>query len=168
MAGFSYIALIFIKITSYIMSLSPSKFNKFLMFKLPSAWFCGVRVRAITPTSCTTTVKFKWINQNPFNSMFWAVQGMAAELSTGIMVINQIKSSGKKISMLVASNNATFTKKAVGKITFVCNEGKKIDDAIAAALETGEGQTFWMQSKGTNEEGIEVSTFNFEWTIKAK
>ena len=100
--------------------------------------------------------------------MFWAVQGMAAELSTGILVINQIRSSGKKISMLVASNNATFTKKAVGRITFICNDGKKIDEAIKVAVETGEGQTFWMQSKGTNEDGIVVSTFNFEWTIKVK
>ena len=30
------------------------------------------------------TVRHKWFNQNPFKSMFWAVQGMAAELSTGI------------------------------------------------------------------------------------
>ena len=150
------------------MAVTISQYNRFLMFKLPSAWLCGVRVKTIAAPSCTTTVKYRWINQNPFRSMFWAVQGMAAELSTGILVINQIRSSGKKISMLVASNNATFTKKAVGRITFICNDGKKIDEAIKVAVETGEGQTFWMQSKGTNEDGIVVSTFNFEWTIKVK
>ena len=40
--------------------------------------------------------------------------------------------------------------------------------AIAATLETGEGQTFWMKSLGTNEEGVEVSSFEFEWTVKVK
>ena len=34
--------------------------------------------------------------------MFWAVQGMAAELATGALVMQKIKASGKNISMLVA------------------------------------------------------------------
>jgi len=138
------------------------------MFKLPSAYFCGVRVKEITDDSCITTVKYKWINQNPFNSMFWAVQGMAAELSTGALVMLKIKASGKRISMLVANNNGTFIKKAIGRITFSCNEGHLIDNAIAKAVETGEGQTIWMKSIGVNSEGVEVSSFNFEWTIKVK
>ena len=150
------------------MQISPSKLNSFLMFKLPSAYVCGVRVKEISNNTCMTSVKYKWINQNPFNSMFWAVQGMAAELSTGALMMMKIKESGKKISMLVANNNATFTKKATGRITFCCNEGHLIDEAIAKAVETGEGQTLWMQSVGVNSEGAEVSTFNFEWTIKVK
>ena len=150
------------------MALTPSKFNSFIMFKLPSAWLCGVRVKEISKTTCKTSVKHKWINQNPFNSMFWAVQGMAAELSTGAMVINQIKESGKKISMLVANNKASFTKKATGKIIFTCNDGHKIADAIEKTIATGEGQTFWMQSIGMNEDGVVVSTFDFEWTVKVK
>ena len=55
--------------------------------------------------------------------MFWAVQGMAAELSTGVLVISQIRETGERISMLVASNKAVFTKKARGKITFICEDG---------------------------------------------
>ena len=100
--------------------------------------------------------------------MFWAVQGMAAELSTGAMVMAKIRASGKRISMLVANNKATFTKKATGRITFQCDEGNLIDDAIKKTIETGEGQTFWMNSVGKNEDGVEVSNFSFEWTIKLK
>ena len=100
--------------------------------------------------------------------MFWAVQGMAAELTTGALVMTKIKGSGKKISMLVANNNATFTKKATGRITFTCKEGHKIDDAIAKTIETGEGQTVWLSANGVNSDGVEVSSFNFEWTLKVK
>ncbi len=150
------------------MKMTPKKLNSFLLFKLPSAWLCGVRVRAIDMHSCTVTVKHKWINQNPFRSMFWAVQGMAAELATGTMVMGAIANSGKKISMLVANNNATFSKKATGKITFVCNDGHLIQDAIKKTIETGEGATFWMKSIGTNQDGVVVSTFNFEWTVMVK
>ncbi|TGV00603.1 DUF4442 domain-containing protein [Flavivirga rizhaonensis] len=150
------------------MSITPRKLNTFIIFKLPAAYFCGVRTKYIDNTKCIVTVRYKWINQNPFKSMFWAVQGMAAEFSTGALVISKIKESGKRISMLVTSNKATFTKKAKGRITFTCNDGNLIDDTLKKAIETGEGQTIWVKSIGVNEEGVEVSTFNFEWSIKVK
>ena len=138
------------------------------MLKLPAAYLTGVRVREISKTSCTTTVKHRWINQNPFNSMFWAVQGMAAELSTGALVMALIRESGAKVSMLVANNKATFTKKATGRISFRCTDGLLIKDAIAATLANGEGQTCWMKSEGVDEAGDVVSVFEFEWTVKKK
>ena len=150
------------------MKITPSKLNTYLLFKLPSAYFTGVRTKHIDDTTCVVTVKHRWINQNPFKSMFWAVQGMAAELTTGALVMKKIKESGQKISMLVANNNATFTKKATGRITFKCEEGFKIDEAITEAIKTGEGQTVWLSANGINKEGIEVSSFNFEWTLKVK
>lgn len=148
--------------------MSPSKLNTFLMFKLPAAWLTGVRVRCTKENKCVVIVKHRWINQNPFKSMFWAVQGMAAELTTGVLVMMAIKKSGKKVSMLVLSNNSGFSKKAIGKITFICNEGQLANEAVDEVVKTGEGKTFWMQSVGIDEAGDAVSTFNFEWTVKVK
>ena len=150
------------------MKISPSKLNTYLLFKLPSAYLTGVRTKHIDDTTCVVSVKHRWINQNPFNSMFWAVQGMAAELTTGALVMKKIRESGKRISMLVANNNASFTKKATGRITFKCEEGLKIDEAIKKAVESGEGQTVWLNANGVNKDGVEVSSFNFEWTLKVK
>lgn len=150
------------------MKLTPSKINLFNVFKLPAVYLMGIKVKTITDEFCKVSVKHRWINQNPFSSMFWAVQGMAAELTTGALIMSKIKHSGKPISMLVANNNATFTKKATGRITFTCNDGLKVDDALAKAIATNEGQTIWMKSIGTNKEGVEVSTFNFEWSIKVR
>ena len=138
------------------------------MLKLPAAYFSGVRVTTISEISCTTSVKHRWINQNPFRSMFWAVQGMAAELATGALVMAFIRESNAKVSMLVANNKATFSKKATGRITFTCNDGHLIGEAINNTIKTGEGQTIWMKSVGTNKEGVVVSTFNFEWSVKVK
>lgn len=150
------------------MKITPSKLNTFLLFKLPAAFLTGVRTKTITDTTCVVTVKHRWINQNPFKSMFWAVQGMAAELTTGALVMKKIKESGKNISMLVANNSASFTKKATGRIKFTCDEGLKINEAIDKAIKTGEGQKVWLNANGINEEGIQVSSFNFEWTLKVK
>lgn len=150
------------------MKISPRKLNLFLMLKLPSAFFTGVRTKYLDDKTCVVMVKHRWVNQNPFKSMFWAVQGMAAELTTGALMMSKIKKSGRNISMLVAQNNAVFTKKATGKITFVCNDGHKIDQAIEKTIQTREGQTIWLNATGSNEEGVEVSNFNFEWTIKLR
>ena len=150
------------------MEVTVNKLNKYLMFKLPAAYLCGVRLRALENSKAIVTVKYRWMNQNPFKSMYFAVQSMAAELSTGAIVIKKINECGKDISMLITNHSGAFTKKAVGKITFSCEDGKLIDEALIRTIETGEGQTVQMKSIGTDEEGDEVSVYNFEWSIKLK
>lgn len=150
------------------MKLTAAKLNRFLLFKLPSAYLCGVRVKEVTFNSCKVSVKHRWINQNPFRSMYFAVQAMAAELSTGALVMLHIQNSKRNIGMLVASNRSSFTKKATGRITFECQNSNQIETAIQNAIVTGEGQTFWLKSIGTNENGEQVSEMDFEWTIKLK
>lgn len=147
---------------------STCKFSVYTMIKLPVVWLVGVRLKKINAQLAIVSVKHRWINQNPFKSMFWGVQGMAAELATGGLVVGYARDSGEKISMLVVANNATFIKKATGRINFVCNDGDKIKVAINKAIETREGQTCWMKAIGTNSEGVQVSEFNFEWTVKVK
>jgi len=150
------------------MEFTPSNLNTFLFLKLPSAFWSGVRVKEISATHCVASVKHRWFNQNPFNSMYFAVQAMAAELTTGALVMYHIKKSGKKISMLVANNKGNFSKKARGRITFTCNEGHLIEQAIEKAIATGDGQTFWMKSIGADTQGDRVSEMEFEWSIKVK
>ena len=150
------------------MALSVRSFNRFMFFKLPAAWWCGVRLTALDGNRGEAAVTHRWINQNPFRSMFWAVQGMAAELSTGALVMGYINESKKPVSMLVANNNASFSKKAKGRISFYCTDGLLIKDAIARTIATGEGQTCWMKAEGRDEEGNTVSNFSFEWTVKLK
>ena len=151
-----------------IMRISPFKLNVYMFFKLPSAFWCGVRAKSISSEICKSTVKHRWFNQNPFNSMYFAVQAMAAEFTTGVLVMYQIKESGENISMLVANNKATFTKKARGRITFECNQGNLIKETLQKAIDTNEGQTIWLTSIGTDEKGDQVSEMQFEWSVKVK
>jgi hypothetical protein len=150
------------------MKFTPRKINAFLLFKLPAAYLTGVRVVSLEADTVVVRVRHRWINQNPYKSLFWAVQGMASELTTGVLVMREIVSSGRKISMLVTSVNGKFTKKATGKIRFVSNDGKLIRAAIQKSIETVEGQVVLMTSEGFNEEGVSVSKFEYEWSIKVK
>ena len=142
--------------------------NKFLLFKLPSAYLSGVRVQSISDDEAVATVRLKWINQNPFKSLYWATQGMASELATGILVMKQIAESGKNMSMLVTNQQGSFTKKATGRINFTCKDGKLIREIIDKAIATGEGQTIIMSAEGIDEHGESVSKFEYEWSIKTK
>ena len=150
------------------MKFTPKHINRFLLFKLPSAWISGIRLKNISDNEAVVTAKHRWINQNPFNSMYFAVLAMGAELSTGILVMKKIQDSGKKISMLVTGTHASFTKKARGRIRFVCTEGQLINDYISQTIKTGEGIQFELTSKAFDEAGDLVCTFTFQWSIKQK
>ena len=148
--------------------MTPSKLNSFLTLKLPSAFICGVRVKEITNDLCVVGVKHRWINQNPFKSMYFAVQSMASELSTGALLIKKLSIRKEAFSMLVVKHEGEFVKKATGRIRFVCEDGHLVDDAIDQALETGEGVVLTMRSTGRNEDNQIVSNYNYTWSIKKK
>ena len=144
------------------------KYTLFTLFRLPAAWLTGVRLMHLDEERASSSIKHRWINQNPYKSMFWAVQGMAAEFPTGILLTSQIRKSGRDISMLVLNNKANFSKKATGRINFTCTQGKEARQAIETLISTGEPQTVWLDSTGINEDGQRVSTFSFEWTLLLK
>ena len=150
------------------MRITPPNLNIFMFFKLPSAFFTGVRLRKITDKIAVVKVTHRWVNQNPFNSLYYGVQAMAAELSTGALVMKKIQECGKPVSMLVTKQSATFTKKGRGRIAFVCEDGEAIDQKLQATLQTGEGQVIVLTAIATDAQGDIVSTFEFEWSIKLK
>jgi hypothetical protein len=150
------------------MKITPRKINLYMLYKLPSAFFCGVRVQSISDDNAVIKVKHRWINQNPFKSLYWAVQGMASEFASGILVMQEIRKSGKKISMLVTHQEGRFTKKATGKILFECKDGAIIREAIQQSIKTGEGQVIHLKTDGIDVNGDVVSQFVYEWSIKAK
>ena len=93
---------------------------------------------------------------------------MAAELTTGMLIMQAITSSKKNISMLVLNNKANFSKKAKGLISFNCYQGEKINETINRLLKSKKPQTLWVKSVGKDESGDVVSSFDFEWTLMLK
>ena len=144
------------------------KFRIFLLMKLPSAFFCGVRVRAADKNKCVVTIPFKWFNQNPFKSTYFACLSMAAEMSTGVLGLAHIYKRTPAVSMLVVTISGSFFKKAVGRTTFICTDGLLIKQTIEAAIANGEGKTVTAKSTGTNASGEVVAEFLVTWSFKAK
>ncbi len=144
------------------------KFKLFMLKELPSAFFSGIRVTEITEEKAVVRIPFKFLTKNPFKSMYFASQAMAAELATGILALSQISGRKPKVSMLVFDMNAHFSKKARTAVNFTCENGKDIKNAVEKTMKTGEGVTVEAKSVGIDKDGDVVSEFTFIWTFKAK
>ena len=146
----------------------PVKFRLFLLAKLPSAYFAGVRVREMTESNCTVTVPFKWFSQNPFRSTYFACLAMAAEMSTGTLGLAHIYKRDPAVSMLVVNIYGEFHKKATGRTTFQCDDGELIRKMIEESIATGEARSVKAKSIGRNKDGQVVAEFFVTWSFKVK
>lgn len=150
------------------MQMTVSNINWFLLAKLPAAYLCRVRLKEINDQGCVVRIRESWINRNPFNSIYFAAQSMAAELSTGTLVMKELQQSGHAFSMLITTCKMNFVKKAKGEIIFSCHQGEEVRAIILAAIKTNEGKVLTLKSQGVNDQGEIVSEMMFEWSIKLK
>ena len=146
----------------------PVTFRWFLLTKLPSAFFSGLRVQAIDSSKAVVTVPYQWFSKNPFKSTYFACLAMAAELSTGLLATMNTYQSNPSISMLVTGLEAKYFKKATGITSFLCEDGDAFHRTVLDAIATGEGRVFTAKSVGKNEAGELVAEFLITWSFKAK
>lgn len=147
---------------------NPISFGFFLFQKLPAAFFAGLRIHYFDEKKCIVRIRYSWFSQNPFRSIYFAVEAMAAEMTCGMLAFSQVYHRVPKISMLVVATQAHFIKKATGTILFCCEDGLAIQLAIQESISTGEGKTLICKSVGRNSNGDVVAEFNFTWSFKAK
>lgn len=147
---------------------NPGKFGLFLFSKLPMGWLAGLRVQALSADRCVTSVPFKWWTKNPFRSMYFAVQSMAAELSTAAPCLLAIQGHQPTVAFIIVDLQASFGKKATGRVYFTCEDGQKAFDAVEKAIATGEPQTATFKTTGKMKDGTVVSEFTITWSFKQR
>ena len=147
--------------------LNPWKMRLFMLRKLPMGLLAGLRVVAFDEEKAAVTIRYGYLTKNPFRSVYFACLSMAAELASGVQGMVRAAEESP-VSMLVVGLEGTFTKKAVGRITFTCPDGPAIARAVAEARATGEGRAVICTSTGHDEAGDEVAVFRLTWSFKAK
>lgn len=146
----------------------PFKFRIFLFYKLPAAFFSGVRVKEISEEKCVTAVPYGWLTQNPFRSTYFASLAMAAEMSTGLLSMSNTYKRHPAASMLVTNMEADYFKKATGITFFSCDEGARIAGVVDAAYQTKKGEVVKVKSTGRNKNGELIAEFFFTWSFRVK
>ncbi len=147
---------------------SPLKFRWFLFTRLPAALFSGVRIKSITDEKCVVTIPYKWFSRNPFGSTYFACLAMAAEMSTGALVMAHVYKRKPSVSMLVTEMSAEYYKKAVGITTFICKDGKALRHAVEEVIEINGSSAITVKAIGTSEKGELVAEFSFTWSLKVR
>ena len=147
---------------------NPLKLRLFLITKLPSAYFAGVRVRYFDGEKSSVSVPYKWFSTNPFRSTYFACLAMAAEMSTGLLAMNAIFGRKPVVSMLVVKMEAEYFKKATGDTFFECTEGAALAAAVEKACTSPQGAQYTATATGKNNTGELVAIFHFTWSFKQK
>jgi len=146
----------------------PLQSRMFLFSRLPSAFFAGVLIRNVNESRCEVTVPYKWFTKNPFRSTYFACLSMAAEMSTGALCLVHSYKRKPPVSMLVTKVESEYFKKAVGRTSFICDNGALIREAVEQAVESREAKTVRAKSVGRNREGAIVAEFYVTWSFKVR
>ncbi len=145
--------------------LGPVKFRLFSFVSMPAARFAGLRMDQLDGNSCVTSIPGGWRSQNPFKTMYWAVQGMGAELATGAAPFAMSRSMPERLRMFVVGTEATFVKRAKGRITFTCDNVSASRQAIEHSRESGGSVECDLRSIGRDSSGDVVSEWVFKWNF---
>jgi len=141
-------------------------FRFFAFFNVPAGWIAGMKLTELDANHCTTTLPFKFLNKNPFKSIYFAVQSMAAELSTASLVLLNLEGRKPSIAYIITKVEAEFPKKATERIWYTCEDGENMRQTVEECVASGEPKTVRLKTVGRMKDGTEVATFHFTWSMK--
>lgn len=148
--------------------LSPLKQRLYFLQKLPMGLISGIRLTQLNEQCAVAEVPFRWCNKNPFHSMYFAVQSMAAELSTAAPVMLALKGFDADVALIIVDMKVEFVKKAKTKIAFSCLDYDKINHIVAQLKQKDDTATIVVKTVGRDLAGDEVATFYFTWSFKRR
>ena len=148
--------------------LRPWNFRLYLWARLPLAAGAGLRLERLDETGCAVSLPGGWRTRNPFASMYFAAQAMAAEMSTGAPAMMLAEGAPASVSMLVREVRGVFTRRIVGPATFTFSEIDAMRAALDRAVASGESETFVARSAGRTREGEPASEFEITWSFKRR
>jgi len=145
---------------------SPFLFRLMLLKMLPLGFIAGLKLQRADEQACYVGLRHSYLTQNPFRSIYFAVLAMAAEMSTGFPALLHLRATKSNTSMLVTDFEASYFKKAVGKIQFRFEEVAALRQAIDTA--GSEGSQFVAISRGYNAQNECVAEMRVRWSFKKR
>jgi hypothetical protein len=147
---------------------NPLLLRLFFLKKLPLALIAGLKVHHLDEKSSVVSMRYGWITKNPFKSMYFAAQSMAAEFSTAVLAVQAIEQSGRNVALIITGMKAEFLKKATSRVTFTCEDGLKYSNGLKLALENKEAIEIEGKAVGRDANGEIVSVFYVTWSFKER
>ena len=145
---------------------SPFLFRLMLLKMLPLGFLAGLQLQRADDQVCFVGIRYRYLTKNPFRSIYFAAQAMAAEMSTGLPALLHLRATKSNTSMLVTHFEANYFKKAVGKIQFRFEDVAALHQAIDQAGPSG--TQFIAISRGYTAQNECVAEMRVSWSFKKR
>ena len=143
----------------------------FGLTKVPLIYWVSPSVVSLTDQECVIKIPLNRRTKNHLNSMYFGVLCTGADIAGGLVAMNEITASKKKVALSFKDFKADFLKRAEGDVHFVVTQIPEIKAFVAEVIRTGERMNFPVEIKavvpGVNPNEI-VALFVLTLSLKLK
>jgi acyl-coenzyme A thioesterase PaaI-like protein len=143
----------------------------FGLLKVPLIFWVSPSVVSLTDQECVIKIPLNRRTKNHLKSMYFGVLCTGADIAGGLVAMNEITASKKKIALSFKDFNAEFLKRAEGDVHFICTQIPEIKNFVQEVIKSGERMNFPVQiravvpSLNPNED---VAKFILTLSLKVK
>ena len=118
------------------------KYNLYLWYfgltKVRLINYCHPQIVDVSEKGVTLLIPLNRRTRNHVKSMYIGVMTVGVDLVTGFTAMLKIRESKRNVILIFKDMKANFLKRAEGDVHYICNEGRKIAQAVDETLKTGE------------------------------
>jgi acyl-coenzyme A thioesterase PaaI-like protein len=143
----------------------------FGLMKVPLIFWVSPSVVKMDDQQCIIKIPLNRRTKNHLNSMYFGVLCTGADIAGGLVAMNEITNSGKKVALSFKDFKADFLKRAEGDVHFVVTQIPEIKKFVAEVIKSGERMNLPVEIKAfvpSLNPTEEVATFILTLSLKVK
>lgn len=138
------------------------------IFKIPMVGYVRPRLIAADSEQISVKMRLRRRTRNHLKSMYFGSMSVGADLAAGLYTYYVAGENYKRMSFVFKSMSAEFHRRAETDVLFICREGKKLEQAVTQALESGERVHETVEVLVQDQEGEIAATFQMTVSVKFK
>lgn len=137
--------------------------------QIPMILFARPKVIKLNASQCVVSIPFRRRTKNHLKSLYIGALVIGADLAGGLLVLEGMRSTKHKISLVFKDMNADFLKRVDARAIFTCRDGEKVRALIEKVVSTGERhhELIHVAVTAPDKYGDEVLA-NFSMTLSLK
>jgi len=143
----------------------------FGFMKVPLIFWVAPSVVKMDDKECIIKIPLNRRTKNHLNSMYFGVLCTGADIAGGLVAMNEITASRKKVALSFKDLKVVFLKRAEGDGNFIVTKIPEIKQFVADVIKSGERMNFPVEIKAivpsVNPDEV-VATFTLTLSLKLK
>lgn len=143
----------------------------FGLLKVPLIYWVSPSVVSMNDEECIIKIPLNRRTKNHLNSMYFGVLCTGADIAGGLVAMNEITLSKKKVALSFKDFKADFLKRAEGDVHFIVNQIPEIKKFVSEVIASGERMNFPVEIRAvvpSINPTEDVAKFVLTLSLKAK